>query len=62
MSRANSHGLASARRRTASIRRLVDAVRFATMRTRVFCCDSIGCPLGSVRSSMAITTLSLPDA
>ena len=35
MSSANWQGLASARRRTASIRRGVDGVRFATMRTRV---------------------------
>ena len=45
MSRANSHGLSVARRRTASSRRCVAAVRFATTRTRVRWAGSIGCSL-----------------
>ena len=47
-------------RPTSSIRRCVDAVRFATMRTRVTCADSIGCSL--LARLDVVTTLSPPDA
>src|SRR5829696_4207957 len=59
MSRANSQRLALARRPTASIRWGVDAVRFATIRTRVTCAASIGCSCSWARDGGM--TLSSPD-
>jgi DNA-binding CsgD family transcriptional regulator len=46
-----------------ALRRGVNAIRFATIRTRVFCWDSIGCSLGSCALyRWRVPTLSPPDA